>query len=117
MQQVSAGETLFVIVPEGKNIPVGKALLPADGAGKVMAGQRVIIRLAGFPEQEFGYLEGKVSSISPVPDADGMYVVGVSMPRGVVTSHGKTLSVQKVMAGSAEIVTRERSLFRKLLNL
>ena len=117
LQQVSAGETLFVIVPEEKNIPVGKALLPADGAGKVMAGQRVIIRLAGFPEQEFGYLEGKVSSISPVPDADGMYVVGVSMPRGVVTSHGKTLSVQKVMTGSAEIVTRERSLFRKLLNL
>lgn len=117
LQQASAGETLFVVVPEERDVPVGKALLPADGAGLVMAGQRVIIRLAGFPEQEFGYLEGKVMSVSPVPDAAGMYVVSISMPHGLMTSHQKTLAVQPVMTGTAQIVTRERSLLRKLLNL
>ena len=56
-QYVEAGETMFVIVPHDAALPVGKALLPMEGIGKVRTGQRVIIRLPAFPEQEFGTIE------------------------------------------------------------
>ena len=117
LQYVATGETVFVVIPDEQNNPIGKAMLPAKGIGKVSVGQRAIIRLSGFSEQEFGYLEGKIMSISPVPNADGKYVVGIAMPQGVTTSQHKTLAVQPVMTGSVEIVTKGRSLLRKLLNL
>src|SRR5690554_5327254 len=34
-QNVSAGETVFTVLPSGQNIPRGKAMLPVQGAGKV----------------------------------------------------------------------------------
>ena len=39
------------------------------------AGQRVNLRLNNYPDQEFGYVKGKVKSVSPLPTAEGMYVV------------------------------------------
>ena len=64
-QYVEAGETMFVIVPHDAALPVGKALLPMEGIGKVRTGQRVIIRLPAFPEQEFGTIEGRWSPSPP----------------------------------------------------
>lgn len=116
-QQVETGETVFVIVPDGDAVPVGKALLPMEGIGKVRMGQRVIIRLPAFPEQEFGFIEGRVESISPVPDEEGRYVLEISMPHGLLTRHGKELPLIKSATGTASVVTKERSLLGRLLNL
>ena len=44
-----------------------------QGSGKVRTGQRTVVRLTGFSEQEYGRIEGKVASISPVPDEKGNY--------------------------------------------
>lgn len=112
---VQAGETMFVVVPSGDFTPQGKALLPMQGAGKVENGQRAIVRLDGFPEQEFGFIEGRVTSISPVPDKDGKYVVEIELPHGVRTRYGKELPVMKMMTGTADIVTKEQSLLERLI--
>lgn len=34
-QTVESGETMFVIIPQNATKPIGKALLPMDGIGKV----------------------------------------------------------------------------------
>ena len=109
-QYVNAGETMFVVVPTGDSEFVGKALLPMQGSGKVRTGQRAIIRLSGFPEQEYGGLEGEVVSISPVPDEEGNYVVEISLTH----MPDKQPPVLKVMNGTAEIVIREQSLLERL---
>lgn len=114
-QLTTAGETVFVIVPTEDSAPIGKALLPMQGAGKVRVGQRALIRLEGFPEQEYGFLEGKVTSISPVPDEGGNFVVEITPTQGLKTHYGKVLPVMKVMMGTAEIVTEERSLLERLM--
>ncbi|MDR0505267.1 MAG: hypothetical protein LBH32_00395 [Dysgonamonadaceae bacterium] len=41
-------------------------LLPASGAGKVKIGDKVAIKLENYPYKEFGYIEGKVKSLSLV---------------------------------------------------
>lgn len=112
---VTQGETLFVLVPPGASVPVGKALLPMEGAGKVHVGQRAVIRLDGFSEQEFGFLEGKVTSISPVPDEEGNFVLEIALPEGLSTNYNKVLPVLKLMTGTADIITKERSLLQRLL--
>lgn len=111
---VTQGETLFVLVPPGASVPVGKALLPMDVAGKVRVGQRVIVRMDGFSEQEYGFLEGKVKSISPVPDEEGNFVLEVTLPDGLATNYNKVLPVLKLMSGTADIITKERSLLQRL---
>ena len=110
-QYVNAGETMFVIVPDGKSEFVGKALLPMQGSGKVRTGQRAVIRLTGFPEQEYGRMEGKVVSISPVPDEEGNYVVEICLK----CMSGKKPPILKVMSGTAEIIIREQSLLKRIL--
>ena len=111
-QYVNAGETMFVVVPTGDSEFVGKALLPMQGSGKVRTGQRAIIRLSGFPEQEYGGLEGEVVSISPVPNEEGNYVVEIRLTR----MPDKQPPVLKVMNGTAEIVIREQSFLERLFS-
>ena len=111
-QYVNGNETMFVVVPHGDSEFVGKALLPMQGSGKVRTGQRAIIRLSGFPEQEYGGLEGEVVSISPVPNEEGNYVVEIRLTR----MPDKQPPVLKVMNGTAEIVIREQSFLERLFS-
>lgn len=116
-QNVEVGETMFVVIPQNAVQPMGKALLPMEGIGKVKTGQRVIIRLPAFPEQEFGFIEGRIMSISPVPDSEGCYVLEIILPLGMETSYGRKLPLIKTIEGTASIVTKEKSLLERLLNL
>lgn len=86
-----------------------------ENIGKVKVGQRAIIRLPAFPEQEFGFVEGRVSSISPVPDADGNYILEITLPYGMRTTYGETLPLIKEIKGNVSVVTQERSLLRKII--
>ena len=113
-QYVESGATVFVVAPRGDFRPVGRALLPLQGSGKVKSGQRVIIRLDNYPDQEFGYINGVVQSVSPLPDADGKYVVDVWLPEGMKTNYGKELPVVREMKGSADVVTEDMRLIERL---
>lgn len=112
-QNVTTGETIFTIVPTKQDIPKGKALLPVQGAGKVKTGQRVNVRINNFPDQEFGYLFGKVKSISSVPTAEGFYVIEIGFPKGMQTNYGKTLPITQQMLGSADIITDDLRLMER----
>ncbi|MDD2330261.1 MAG: HlyD family efflux transporter periplasmic adaptor subunit [Bacteroidales bacterium] len=112
-QNVNAGETIFTVVPTQQDKPKGKAMLPIQGAGKVKIGQRVNVRINNFPDQEFGYLVGKVGSISSVPTAEGFYVVEIDFPHGMQTNYDKTLPITQQMQGSADIITEDLRLMER----
>ena len=112
-QNVNAGEIIFTVVPLQQNTPKGKAMLPVQGAGKVKTGQRVNVRINNFPDQEFGYLTGKVESISSVPTAEGFYVVEITFPNGMETNYGKTLPITQQILGSADIITDDLRLMER----
>lgn len=112
-QNVTVGETVFTVIPSGQDNPKGKALLPVRGAGKVKVGQRINVRINNFPDQEFGYLIGKVNSISSVPTAEGFYVVEVDFPRGMETNYRRTLPISRQMQGMADIITDDLRLIER----
>ncbi len=117
-QNVPAGSVVFSVVPADPQTIIGKALVPVAGAGKVAPGQRVIIKLDNFPHMEFGYLEGRISTLSKVSVATSggnFYTAEVILPSGMVTSYHKVLPSDQEMLGMAGIVTKERRLIERLL--
>ena len=114
-QNVNSGDKVFSIVASQTGDIIGKIKLPVNGSGKVKPGQRVNISVTGYPYMEFGFLTGKVVSVSLLTDSDSMYTVTVSLPQDLCTSYGKVLDFNGELTGTAEVMTDERSITGRLL--
>jgi multidrug resistance efflux pump len=114
-QTINVGDNVFSIIPDAKNGFIGKVKAPALNSGKIKVGQKVNIRLANFPDREFGVLKGKIQNISLVPDKDGNLLLDVALPDGLQTSYNKQIVFQQEMKGSAEIVTEDLRLIERIL--
>jgi multidrug resistance efflux pump len=121
-QFVQAGAEMFSVVPQG-NIPIGQMLLPVSGAGKVKTGSKVRIKLANYPYEEFGYIEGRVKSISLVSQqyssgstSIDAYLVQVDMFQGLTTNYGETLDFRYKIRGAADIIVKDRRLIERLFD-
>lgn len=114
-QTINVGDNVFSIIPDAKNGFVGKVKAPALNSGKIKVGQKVNIRLANFPDREFGVLKGRIQNISLVPDKDGNLLLDVALPNGLLTSYNKQILFQQEMKGSAEIVTEDLRLIERIL--
>jgi multidrug resistance efflux pump len=111
-QFVNANSEVLTIVPPVAGI-TGKVYLPLAGAGKVQAGQRVVIRCDNYPFREYGFLRGVVQSMSLMPK-DQQYLVQVSLPDGLRTTYHKSLVFQQEMHGSAGIITQNARLIERI---
>lgn len=114
-QFVNLGDNIFSIVPTVENGYIGKVKASAQNSGKIKIGQNVNIRLANFPDREFGMINGKVKNISLTPDKDGNLLIDIALPKGIETSYKKKISFQQEMIGSADIVTEDLRLLERLL--
>lgn len=108
-QYLSSGNIFARIVPKESESWMGRALLPLQRSGKVKVGQRVIVRFTNFPDQEFGIVNGRLSSVSLVPSEDN-YMIEIVFPDGLITNYGKSLPVFYEMKATAEIVTDDSRL-------
>ena len=114
-QSVIAGDLIMVIMPKNPNHSIGKAKFPAAGAGKIQIGQRAIIRLNNYPDEEFGFVEGIVSCISDIPDKDGNYIIDIKFPWGLKTNYGKMLPQTKQILGNVQIIIKDKRLIENLV--
>jgi multidrug efflux pump subunit AcrA (membrane-fusion protein) len=112
-QTVNVGDLLFTIVPTGENNYLARLRTPAQNSGKIQVGQRVLIRLQNFPEEEFGMLTGEVKTISFLPDKDGLYAIQVSLPERLITTYNKEIEFTQELYGQAEIVTEDLRLIER----
>lgn len=113
-QEVKAGEVVFAIMPQIQGKLIARITLPSAGAGKVEVGQRVNIKVDGYPYMEFGMLLGTISRVSVAP-SEGEYSLVVSLPEGLTTSYKRKLELRGELTGSAEITTEDLSLLERLL--
>ena len=113
-QNITAGENMFAIIPTQQNGLVGKLKATALNSGKIKENQRVNIRLANYPDREFGIVRGKVKRISLTPDKDGNLLMDISLPNGLLTSYKKKIKFQQEMRGSADIITEDLRLLERV---
>lgn len=114
-QTVNSGDLMMIVIPNEEPVSIGRAKLPAVGAGKVRIGQKVKTRISNFPDTEYGYVSGVVSSVSAIPDKDSNYYLEVEFPNGLSTNYGKVLPQTKEMLGTAEIVVKDKRLIENLI--
>lgn len=117
-QQVKEGTPVFTVVPHESSRIIGRVEIPLAGSGKVEPGQMVKIKLDNYPHLEYGMLEGQVTMISLVPsqtDAGMVYTAELSLPSGLTTNYGIVLDFSQEMAGTAEIITKDRRLIERLV--
>jgi len=112
-QTVKTGSLIFTIIPQKNTSFVGKINAPAINSGKIKKGQKVQIKLLNYPSDEFGELNGKVQSISLMPNEDGNYIINVELPKELITSHDKKIDFRQEMKGSADIVTEDLRLIER----
>ena len=114
-QNVNEGDEVMAILPTDSKTLVGKVALPAEGAGEVKSGQKVIVKLKNYNYEQFGVLEGKVEKLALLPK-NGEYAIVLSFPNGLRTNTGKTLAFQQQMPGTAEIITEDRRFFERIFD-
>ncbi|MEZ7675288.1 HlyD family efflux transporter periplasmic adaptor subunit [Prevotella sp. 20925_1_30] len=122
-QNIKIGDKLASIIPRGNDQIIGRIQIPSSGFGKVKIGQRVNIKLNGYPYMEFGVLNCEIKSLSAVPEqivhSEGksiVYVAEVSLHNHLITSYGKEIPMIQQMDGTAEIVTEEMRLISRFFN-
>ena len=104
-------EASIVIVPQ-KSKYSGVISISNLGAGKVIKGQKVIIELIDFPKNDFGIIEGKVTSITSIAK-DNKYEILVQLPASLKTSYNKELPAKAILKGSAKIITKDKRLLER----
>jgi len=114
-QTVSTGDQVFSVVPINEKVYIGKLKALAQNSGKIKKGQTVNIRLANFPDSEYGIVKGVVNNISATPDIEGNLLIDVALPNGLETSYDKKIVFQQEMTGTADIVTEDLRLIERLL--
>lgn len=112
-QFVKPGDVVMTILPKDTKSLVGKMKISATNSGKVLTGQKVLIKLDNYRFQEYGTIEGKVHNISLTPDSEGNYYVDVLLKKGLKTSYKKELKFDKELKGNAEIVTEDLRLIER----
>ena len=116
---VHAGDELLSIVPASEELLV-EAKVPNQDIGFIKTGMRVKVKLATFPYQEYGMVEGTVSKISPnavsEQEAGLVFPVQVRLKQHFVKVNGQEVSLAPGMAATAEIVTRQKTVLSFLLD-
>ncbi|MES2862499.1 MAG: HlyD family efflux transporter periplasmic adaptor subunit [Bacteroidota bacterium] len=113
-QNIAAGENMFAVIPTHQNGFIGKLKAAALNSGKIKENQRVNIRLANYPDKEFGVVKGNVKRISLTPDKEGNLLMDIALPKGLETSYNKKIQFQQEMRGSADIITEDLRLIERI---
>lgn len=114
-QTINAGDNVFAVIPNNENGYIGKVKAKAQNSGKISVGQNVNIRLANYPDREFGIIKGKIKAISLTPDKEGNLLIDVVLPNGLQTSYKKQIAFRQEMSGTADIITKDARLIERFL--
>ncbi|MBW4541784.1 MAG: HlyD family type I secretion periplasmic adaptor subunit [Myxacorys chilensis ATA2-1-KO14] len=116
---VQPGDEVLSLVPDGEEL-ILEANVQNKDIGFVRSGMRVKVKLATFPYQEFGMVEGIVGRVSPnaVNEQNGglVFPVQIRLKQRSVRTPDQEVLLSPGMAATAEIVTRQKTVMSFLLD-
>lgn len=116
-QQFVARESeLMVVVPLNQTQIIGRMMIDVGKSAKIEIGQKAVIRLSGYPQQEFGIIIGEVVWKGLVPN-NGFIPLEIIFPKGLITSIGKEIEPKQDMIGQAEIIISEQKFIQRIFEL
>lgn len=115
---VQAGEELLSILPQGEELLLEVKVLNRD-IGFIREGMRAKVKLATFPFQEFGTINGEVVKVSPNATTDKdlglVFPTRIKLDKHSINVRGQEVKLTPGMSASGEIVTRQKSVLTFLI--
>jgi HlyD family secretion protein len=110
---VQSGEELLSILPEGEEMLLEVKVLNRD-IGFIRQGMKAKVKMATFPFQEFGTIEGEVAQVSPNSIIDKelglVFPTRIRLNKHSVNVRGQEVEFTPGMTATGEIVTRKKSI-------
>ncbi|OUL29753.1 HlyD family efflux transporter periplasmic adaptor subunit [Nostoc sp. 106C] len=110
---VQSGEELLSILPEGEEMLLEVKVLNRD-IGFIRQGMKAKVKLATFPFQEFGVIDGDVVQVSPNATTDKdlglVFPTRIKLHKHSINVRGQEVALTPGMAANGEIVTRKKSI-------
>lgn len=101
------------VVPKTSSFDI-KIKYSNRGAGNVKTGQIVKINLYDYPNSQYGFLEGKITSILPVQLNEQHQAYVKLEHTKLITSNNMELPILSTMQGDGEILLNDRSIFQRI---
>jgi len=115
---VQSGEELLSIVPEASDLLLEVKVLNRD-IGFIHQGMKAKVKMATFPFQEFGTIDGTVVQVSPNAIVDQqlglVFPTRIKLNQHLIKVRGQDVELTPGMSASAEIVTRKKSILTFLI--
>ncbi len=115
---VQSGEELLSILPAGEEMLLEVKVLNRD-IGFINQGMKAKVKIATFPFQEFGVVEGEVLQISPNAIIDKelglVFPTRIKLSKHSLNVRGQEVEFSPGMVANAEIVTRQKSILTFIL--
>lgn len=115
---VQAGEELLSILPEGEDLLLEVKVLNRD-IGFIREGMKAKVKMATFPFQEFGTIDGEVVKVSANAIADKelglVFPTRIKLNKDLIMVRGQEVQLTPGMAATGEIVTRRKSVLTFLI--
>ncbi len=120
-QSVPSGAVMATVLPAGSELEA-HLMVPSRAVGFIEQGQRVRLRLAAFPYQKFGQVDGVVLRVERSPIAENqpagsepVYRVAVRLTKQAVSAYGRTQHFKAGMTLEADILQDRRRLIEWVL--
>ena len=88
-------------------------MFPAENAGKVKVGHKVILKLDAYPYNEYGTVEGKVARISEIP-VENAYNIVIELKDGLKTNYNNKITFKQRLTATAAIITKDQSVLQRI---
>ncbi len=115
----SEGDYFCSIVPVRKSNLIARARLPSYNRGKLIRGNKVLLRLDAYPYKEYGSVTTALSYLSPLPRRDEQlgttYEARIDLPGELVTDNGFEVPYHPNMVAELVCITEDRSLAKRVL--
>lgn len=125
-QSPAIGTPLLSIMPDGSALQA-ELLVPTKAAGFLKPGQTVRLQIDAYPYQRFGFVEGRIITVShsviiagtflaPIPVTESVYRARVTLDKDYVVAYGQKKKLQAGMSLKAQIVIDKKPFWRQLFD-
>jgi len=109
-QYLAPNQDVFYIYAENSAY-FGEMYLPQSDFGKIKTGQNVLIKVRSYPYEEYGYLHGKIKSISDIPVKDSVFLSRVEIFREPQDS---LIRLKPGILADADIITEDQTILYRI---
>jgi multidrug efflux pump subunit AcrA (membrane-fusion protein) len=106
-------QDVFYVNPGNEQF-YGDMSISQTSIGKVRVGEKVLIKLKGYPYEEFGMIRGTIKYIADIPYKDSVFMSRVDFKMKNSSDLKKPIHLKQGMTADAEIVTQDATILQRI---